>query len=133
MQPNYPLYCDNCFLIKDLKIPLQLTIIEKTTWNAKFAKCDQDERNEYSNEIYPTFDVETGSGEVEWEPEFICPNCKNKAWILNSHLVYNEEDDKLYIPLYDPDDILGWNKPSKEHGPKELPKICHLRDIKNVA
>jgi len=127
---NYPLYCQNCYWVNKIKVPLKLRIIQVNDYDATFAKAAKDEKEEFTGEILPTFDVETGGGYEDWEAKFVCPNCRAEEWLLNQSIIYDEENDRLYIPTTDPDDPLGWKKPeTKEQGPEELPKIQHLRDV----
>jgi len=132
MQPNaYPFYCGNCWWIKHLKIPLQLHIIETNDWDANYTKTEKDEKEPWTGEILPTFDIETEKGSESWEAKFICPNCKTEEWLLNQSLIYDDDNDKLFVPNLDPDETLGWKRPDPpKYGPEELPKIQHLKDIK---
>ena len=127
---SYPFYCGNCWWIKHLKIPLKLLIVETTDWDGNYTRSEKDEKEQWTGEIMPTFDIETGEGVASWEAKFVCPNCKQEEWLLNQGLIYDEDKDQLFIPNMDPDETLGWKRPAvASYGPEELPKIQHLKDI----
>ena len=108
-------------MIQGIKVPLKLTIIETTTWDADFIRNEVDQQDDYTKEPIPTFTVETGDGTVEWEPQFICPVCDTEALFLNKYISYDDENDLLFIPNLDEGTIVGYQKPPTRE--PILPKI----------
>lgn len=134
---NIPvLYCENCYMSQQLKIPMRFQLVEKTVWEADYIRLPEDIKPPYSDEVLPTFSIEQGDATVEWEPEFICPNCKMKSWVLNGYLIYDEDNEQLFMDLLEPDNVLGWIRPgmkkTKENPNPELPQIRHVRDVINA-
>lgn len=127
MESSTLLYCDHCFMTSGIKVPLKLTIIETSTWEADFTRNSLDQIDDLTHEPIPTFAVETGDGVVEWDPCFICPVCDTPAWLLNRQIVYDEENDLLLIPDLDETSIIGYHKaPPRD---QELPKIQKVSKI----
>lgn len=122
------LYCDICFARGGKKIPLELVVLEINTWSTGVTKADTDYVDNFTKSSVPTFNIELGTAEVEYKPEFRCPNCQQTCWILNNNITYSDDLDELYIPCFNDSSILGWDKPTPPDPSAPL-KIQHLRDF----
>lgn len=84
---------------------LELIIETKEVLKAKLTKMTE-------GEIIPTFDIEfDDNSEIEYNTYWVCPTCKIRAYDANKELTYDEVNDVLIYPAYDPDEKLGYKGP----------------------
>lgn len=81
------------------------------------------------DEEIPTFNLELGDSEIKHEPFFKCPKCNTRAYEANRELEFDDINDILIFPRYDPDSKTGFKLtvyppyPHSSITPKEEPPL----------
>ena len=83
-------------------------------------------------EEIPTFDVELGDSEIKYEAFLKCSKCNIKAYDASRDMAFDDTNDILIFPQYDPDSKTGfkvslYSSYSQAVTPKEEPPLPTIK------
>lgn len=85
-------------------------------------------------ETIPTFEIELGDSEIKFEPYFKCPKCNTKSYEANRDIAFDDTQEILIFPAYDPDSKTGFKVPvypsyqaQQPTMPKEEPQLPTIK------